>query len=350
MVFGFGRNPDKLEQRAIAYEQKGKTAKAIKCREKAAKLRSQGAGNTGAYSSGPMYTTTSTTTTNTGGSTPFATTRTPQQYEQRALKWEQRNNMQKAQKNREKVWRLQNPQYGPQYSAPQFYNQNKFVGYNVPYTATPNQGMQGGMMQGGMQGGMMQGGMQGGMMQGGMQGGMMQGGMQGTCTSQVMPAVVETHVHPTIVQQTSRPEKIVEVQPVVHRQIDAPQVHVIEKHMYETVPSTGPNVITKGAIVEETVRPRIIEEIQPVVHREVPAPFLERVEQHVTEHIVQPTTTTKQVLNDTTVRPVGLAAGGPMQQTTQTTTTTTSQPLTGMNAGMNTNTGLNSGTNTGRRL
>jgi len=275
MVFGFGRNPDKLEQRALAYEQKGKTAKAIKCREKAARLR----------------TGTLTPTSNQAG---FATYRTPQRYEQNALKWEQRGNWTKAQKNREKVWRLQNPQYGAQYAAPQFYQNNKFIGYNVPYQATP-------LVQ--------------------------QQGFQQGAFSHTLPAVVETHVRPTIVQQTTRAERIVEVQPVVHREIEAPQVHVIEKHLYETVPSTGPNVITNRPIIEETVKPRIIEEIQPVVHREVPAPFFERVEQHVTEHITQPTTMTKEVINDATVRPVGVAAGGiPLQQTTTTTTTATTAP------------------------
>lgn len=295
MVFGFGRNPDKLEQRALAYEQRGKTAKAIKCREKAARLR--------AGTLTPIAPTGYTTTGLAGPTTGFATTglapttglagpglattglagsglasyRTPQRYEQNALKWEQRGNWTKAQKNREKVWRLQNPQYGAQYAAPQFYQNNRFLGYNVPYAGTPS--------------------------------------LQKGALSQTLPAVVETHVRPTIVQQTTRAEKIVEVQPVVHREISAPQVHVIEKHLYETVPSTGPNVITNRPIIEETVKPRIIEEIQPVVHREVPAPFVERVEQHVTERITQPTTMTKEVINDATVRPVGIAAGGiPLQQ------------------------------------
>lgn len=211
----------------------------------------------------------------------FTTYRTPDRYEQNALKWEQRGNYGKAQKNREKVWRLQNPQYGPTYAAPMFYdNQNRFLGYNT--------GLQ--------------------------QGGMAQQGMQSASFHQVMPPTVETHMHPTIVQQTARPEKITEVQPIIHRDVDAPQVHVIEKHMYEQVRSTGPNLVTNQPIIEETVRPRIIEEIQPVVHREVPAPFVEHVEQHVTEHITQPTTMTKEILNDPTIRTPGFAAGGPVQQ------------------------------------
>jgi len=121
---------------------------------------------------------------------------------------------------------------------------------------------------------------------------------------------------------------VTEVQPVIHREIDAPEVHVIEQHLYERVPSVGgPSIVTKQAIVEETVRPRIIEEVQPVLHRNVPAPFIERVEQHTTEHITQPTMSTKQVINDTTahVLPATTAfvpAGGPLLQTTTTTTTT----------------------------
>lgn len=131
----------------------------------------------------------------------------------------------------------------------------------------------------------------------------------------VLPATVETHMHPAIVQQTNRPEKILEVQPVVHREIDAPQVHVIEKHSYEQVRSTGPGVITNKPIIEETLHPRVIEEIQPVVHREVPAPFVERVEQHVTEHLTQPTTMTKDIVNEgMRTQPIGIAAGGPMLQ------------------------------------
>jgi len=127
-----------------------------------------------------------------------------------------------------------------------------------------------------------------------------------------MPTVVESHLHATIVEQTSRPERIVEVQPVIHREVEQPEVHMIEKHTYEQVRSTGPTMVTRNAIVEETVRPRIIEEIQPVVHREVPAPFLEHVEQHVTEHITRPTTMTKEVVNEQGILPTpGMAAGGP---------------------------------------
>jgi len=166
-----------------------------------------------------------------------------------------------------------------------FYNNNQFLGYN--------QGLQQGNTFGANRG-------------------LNQTG--GVSFHNILPAVVETHVHPTIIQQTSRPEKIVEVQPVVHREIDAPSVHIVERHSYEQIPSTNPGVITNQAIVQETVHPRVIEEIQPVVHRDVPAPFIERVEQHVTERVVQPTTMTKDVINDGT-RQTGpaIAAGGPIQ-------------------------------------
>jgi len=142
--------------------------------------------------------------------------------------------------------------------------------------------------------------------------------------------LLESHTRATVVEQTSRPERIVEVQPVIHREIDAPEVHVIEKHLYEKVPSTGPNLVTRQTIVEETVRPKIIEEIQPVVHRSVPAPFIEHVEQHVSEHVTQPVVSTKEVIVDKQPHMVqpGFAAGGPApQQFTSNTSSTRNRRL-----------------------
>jgi len=156
-----------------------------------------------------------------------------------------------------------------------------------------------------------QGFAQQGMQQGAQQ--QMYPGGQAATYHHVMPATVETHTHATIVEQTARPERIVEVQPVIHREVDVPEVHIIEQHKYEQVRSTGPTTHTNAPIIDETVRPRIIEEIQPVIHREVPAPFVEHVEQHMTEHIVQPTTMTKEVLTDPAIHPPGFAAGGPVQ-------------------------------------
>lgn len=110
--------------------------------------------------------------------------------------------------------------------------------------------------------------------------------------------IVERHMNPTVVDQTVRKETVVEIQPVIHRMVEEPEIHVVEKHIYEKVPAMGPTTITKQAIVEETVKPRIIEEIQPVLHRDVPAPFIKHVEEHITEHEVRPTIHTREVLEE----------------------------------------------------
>jgi len=314
----FQKNPEKLEAKALDYERRGKTAKALKYREKASRLRSGGlpaAGRVYTQTTPSAFTQTTPTAFGQQGSQ-FTPVRTADRYEQNALKWEQRGNWSKAQKNREKVWRLQNPQHGPEYASPSFYDgQNKFLGYSVPHRGLQQPGLQKqGFQQQGFQqqGGLQQQGFQ---QQGFQQQGFQQQGFQqqGATIHHTMPATIETHTHATVIEQTMRPERIVEVQPIIHREVDAPEVHIIEQHRYEQVRSTGPNTRTNAAIIEETVRPRIIEEIQPVVHREVPAPFIEHIEQHVTEHIVQPTTMTKEILNDPTVRAPGFAAGGPVQ-------------------------------------
>jgi len=283
-MLGLSRNPEKYEAKALKYEQKGNTTKALKMREKAQQLRGHQAVH------GPQ------------AQLPKTTTRTYTQYETKAVGWENRQNWAKAQKNREKAWRLQYPQHATA-TAPQFYQNNRFVGYNVPITGTSTTSINTTVNTTGI-----------------------------AAHTVVAPTITETHVRPVIVDQTVRTEKITEVQPIIHREVEAPHVKVIEKHMYETVPSTGPHTITNQAIVEETVKPRIIEEIQPVVHRNVAQTYVEKVEQHVTEHIVKPTTTSKEVIQDTTVHtvgaPVGVAVGGGAtvglgkQTTTQTTTTT----------------------------
>lgn len=66
-------------------------------------------------------------------------------------------------------------------------------------------------------------------------------------------------ISPTVLDQTVRRETVVEVQPIIHRMVEEPEVHIIEKHIYEKVPSMGPKTVTKQAIVEETVKPQIIE-------------------------------------------------------------------------------------------
>jgi len=238
MVFGLARTPQKYEERALKYESKGNLKKAAKNRAKAARLGGP------AQVSKPAPTIPATIVV-------VPTVRSAAEYEAKAIKWEQRGDWTKAQKNREKVWRMNNKQLGNG-PAPTFYRDNRFIGYADAYTT-------------------------------------------------VGQVPVETHVHPTIIEQTVRTEKVTEIQPIIHREVDAPQVRVIEQHSYETVPSAGPGVITNQAVVETTVRPRVIEEIQPIVHREVAVPHVERVEQHVTEHVVKPTITTKEVITDSHV-------------------------------------------------
>jgi len=146
-------------------------------------------------------------------------------------------------------------------------------------------------------------------------------------------AVTESHTRSAIVEQTTRAEKVVEIQPIVHREVEAPQLHVIEKHTYETVPSNAPSMITKQAIVQETIRPTIREEIQPVVHQSVPVTFVEKVEQHTSERVIQPTISTREVLVDELPHfvqaPVTVTTAqqqtAPVSVTTTTTTTSSSQ-------------------------
>jgi hypothetical protein len=64
---------------------------------------------------------------------------------------------------------------------------------------------------------------------------------------------------PTLVEQTGRPEKIIEVQPVIHREVDQTEIRHVERHSYETVPSTSPAMINLTPIVQETIHPHIIE-------------------------------------------------------------------------------------------
>jgi len=119
---------------------------------------------------------------------------------------------------------------------------------------------------------------------------------EGLVHGHVEMPVVETIVKPVIVEETFRPEKILEVQPVIHREVQVPEVHHIEKHIYEKVEATGSHVVTNKPIVDEVIKPHIIEEVQEIIHRELPAPFVERVEEHISEVEVMPTLHTKEVI------------------------------------------------------
>jgi len=122
-------------------------------------------------------------------------------------------------------------------------------------------------------------------------------------------------------------EEYVEYQPIIHRVVEAPQVQRVEQHTFERVASTGPSQVTQPAIIQETIRPRVIEEVQPIVHRQVSQPQIERVEQHITQRLVQPTTVTKEILDDGLPRQQQFvpAGGAPIQQNAGST------PLVGNN-------------------
>ena len=63
--------------------------------------------------------------------------RTSADYEAKALSYEKQGQYDRAQRNREKVWRLQNTKYGNDVYAPQFYgDNNKFLGYNLQPSTT----------------------------------------------------------------------------------------------------------------------------------------------------------------------------------------------------------------------
>jgi hypothetical protein len=119
---------------------------------------------------------------------------------------------------------------------------------------------------------------------------------EGVSIGRVEKPIIETIVKPVIVEETFRPEKIVEIQPVIHREIRAPEVHHIERHIYEKVEAQGPHVVTNKPIIEETIKPVIVQEVQEIVHRELPAPYVEKVEKHVSELEVMPTLHTKEVI------------------------------------------------------
>jgi len=95
----------KYETRALDYETRGKTAKALKNREKLARSHSHHHTN-------------------------IPATERIRTYEQKAQKWEQRQNWNKAQKQRAKVWRIHN-NMSSSVDAPLFYNNGVFLGYNA---------------------------------------------------------------------------------------------------------------------------------------------------------------------------------------------------------------------------
>lgn len=60
-----------------------------------------------------------------------------------------------------------------------------------------------------------------------------------------------------IVQETVRQDRVVEVQPVLHREVDKNIVHHIEKHSFESAPSQG-GVIERQPIVEQQMHTSVV--------------------------------------------------------------------------------------------
>eukprot|EP01111_Echinosteliopsis_oligospora_P014372 TRINITY_DN53_c0_g1_i2.p1 TRINITY_DN53_c0_g1~~TRINITY_DN53_c0_g1_i2.p1 ORF type:complete len:382 (-),score=98.85 TRINITY_DN53_c0_g1_i2:48-1118(-) len=136
--------------------------------------------------------------------------------------------------------------------------------------------------------------------------------------------VHSTIAKPAIIDERVRTDRLVEVQPIVHREIEQPRVHHVERHITEAPAPSMAGVVKMAPVVQQTVRTNVIEEVQPVIHREIATRQVERVEEHLTERVVAPTQHTREVqsldsnvalqkpvLVQTTVQP-GFSAGGPI--------------------------------------
>lgn len=122
-----------------------------------------------------------------------------------------------------------------------------------------------------------------------------------------------THISAPIVQETVRNDRVVEVQPVLHREVDQNIVHHIEKHYHEHAPTQG-GVIERQPVVQQQIHTNLVHEIQPIIHRERVIPVVERTEQHLTQHIVQPTIHTHEVVYERGSYNQGLYGSGGIQQ------------------------------------
>ncbi len=61
-----------------------------------------------------------------------------------------------------------------------------------------------------------------------------------------------------VVQETVRTDRVVEVQPVVHREIEQPIVHHVEEHIVERAPPSMAGVVQRPPIVEEHTHTRVV--------------------------------------------------------------------------------------------
>jgi hypothetical protein len=146
----------------------------------------------------------------------------------------------------------------------------------------------------------------------------------GSSMSREVFAPVERHELPTVVKETILPSERVEVQPVVHRDIEQTEVHEVLQPMKEreiaatnvvhtTLPAevmpevhrgtmpVMPRAILpesfvapvareqfeKAPIIEETIHKKIIEEVQPVLYKEVVQPVVIEQVQPIYERVVE---------------------------------------------------------------
>eukprot|EP01111_Echinosteliopsis_oligospora_P014371 TRINITY_DN53_c0_g1_i19.p1 TRINITY_DN53_c0_g1~~TRINITY_DN53_c0_g1_i19.p1 ORF type:complete len:200 (-),score=40.22 TRINITY_DN53_c0_g1_i19:220-819(-) len=95
-------------------------------------------------------------------------------------------------------------------------------------------------------------------------------------------------VKPALVDERVRTDRLVEVQPIVHREIEQPRVHHVERHITEAPAPSMAGVVKMAPVVQQTVRTNVIEEVQPVIHRERAIQQVERVQEHLTERVAAP--------------------------------------------------------------
>jgi len=105
-----------------------------------------------------------------------------------------------------------------------------------------------------------------------------------------------TVVSAPVIQETIRQDRVIEVQPVLHREVDRTVVHHIEKHIQEAAAPNMGGVIERAPLVQEQIRTNVVNEIQPVIHREIAVPVVERQEQHLSQRVSGDTIHTREVI------------------------------------------------------
>eukprot|EP01111_Echinosteliopsis_oligospora_P016397 TRINITY_DN67_c0_g1_i1.p1 TRINITY_DN67_c0_g1~~TRINITY_DN67_c0_g1_i1.p1 ORF type:complete len:223 (-),score=50.60 TRINITY_DN67_c0_g1_i1:88-675(-) len=106
-------------------------------------------------------------------------------------------------------------------------------------------------------------------------------------SSTLEPIYETTTVRAPVVQETVRTDKIVEIQPVVHREVERPIINHIERHIAEPAAPHLDRTVGLAPVVETHVHSTVINEVQPIIHREVANVQVNRVEEHLTERFVE---------------------------------------------------------------